>query len=183
MDEDYENEPPLMEELGVNLPHIAAKSKAVLLPVGHTASIDVNLMADTDLAGPLFYALCLGGELLLSGKMHFGYIYGFGMFGCVAMTLVVNLMSPNSEAVSAWTVISILGYCLLPVNMLAAVNVLFRIQNRGMLGWVLGAVTILWCTVASTRLFERSCEMRDQRYLMAYPSMLLYSCFVMITVF
>lgn len=141
------------------------------------------IVEDADLAGPLVFALALGGELLLSGKIHFGYIYGFGLFGCLAMTLVLNLMSPK-QAVSFWTVTSILGYSLLPVNVLAAVKlILVNIANLSNLGRLLGLLTVIWSTTASTRLLEVGCGMVDQRYLMAYPIALLYSAFVLITIF
>jgi hypothetical protein len=179
----FENEPPLMEELGINIPQIIQKTKAVIFPVGTTSSIDSHLMDDDDLAGPLVYAMLLGGELLLSAKISFGYIYGFGLFGCFAMTLIINLMSPKADGVSLWRVTSILGYCLLPVNFLAALNCILFLKYRGLLGLVLAAVSVLWCTVASTRLFERSCDMRNQRYLIAYPISMLYTSFVMITIF
>jgi hypothetical protein len=182
--EDYDNEPPLLEELGVNFPHIYSKSRAVLFPIGkHAKSLESGLIEDdADLAGPLAFALGLGGELLLAGKMHFGYVYGFGLSGCLAMTILLNLLNPNG-AVSMWTVISILGYALLPVNLLAGINVLYRIHKMSVVGMVLAVVIILWCTAASTRLFERGCQMRDQRFLVAYPVALLYSAFVMITIF
>lgn len=183
-EEDYENEPPLLEELGVNFPHIYSKSRAVLFPFGkHAKSLESGLIEnDADLAGPLAFALGLGGELLLSGKMHFGYVYGFGMSGCLAMTLLLNLLNPNG-AVSMWTVVSILGYALLPVNLLAGMNVLLRVHKLGVWGMVLAVLTIVWCTTASARLFERGCNMRAQRFLVAYPTALLYSAFVMITIF
>ncbi|KAL3792323.1 hypothetical protein HJC23_006235 [Cyclotella cryptica] len=182
-EEDYDNEPPLLEELGVNFPHIYSKSRAVLFPIGkHAKTLEHDVMDDNDLAGPLAFALGLGGELLLSGKMHFGYVYGFGISGWFAMTLLLNLLNPNG-AVSAWTVVSILGYALLPVNFLAGVNIILRIGKMGWLGMVLAVLTIGWCTAASTRLFERGCDMRSQRFLVAYPSALLYSAFVMITIF
>lgn len=183
-EEDYDNEPPLLEELGVNFPHIFSKSRAVIFPIGkHAKSLESGLIEnDADLAGPLAFALGLGGELLLAGKMHFGYVYGFGVSGCLAMTLLLNLLNPNG-AVSMWTVVSILGYALLPVNLLAGLNVLWRIQKMGRVGTVLAVLTIAWCTVASARLFERGCNMRAQRFLVAYPTALLYSAFVMITIF
>ena len=183
-EEDYTNEPPLLEELGVNFPHIYAKSRAVLFPIGTFAkSLDHGLIEDdADLAGPLAFALGLGGELLLAGKMHFGYVYGFGLSGCLAMTILLNLLNPNG-AVSMWTVVSILGYALLPVNLLAGINVLYRVHKMNVMGMALAVVIILWCTAASTRLFERGCQMRDQRFLVAYPAALLYSAFVMITIF
>ena len=181
---DYDNEPPLLEELGINMGHIGTKSRAVVFPFSRYASshLDQSVMEDSDLAGPLVFALALGGELLLSGKVSFGYIYGFGLFGCFALALVLNLMSPT-DAISVWTVTSILGYALLPVNALAGINILLRISRLGVLGVLLAAVAIIWCTVASTRLFESGCGLRDQRYLVGYPIALIYSAFVIITIF
>jgi hypothetical protein len=46
----------------VNLPHIRAKSLAVLNPLG---KIDEHIMDDADLAGPLIILLCLGTFLLM----------------------------------------------------------------------------------------------------------------------
>jgi len=183
-EEDYDNEPPLLEELGVNFPHIYSKSKAVLFPFGkHAKSLESGLIEDdADLAGPLAFALGLGGELLLAGKLHFGYVYGMGVSGCIAMTLLLNLLNPNG-AVSVWTVVSILGYALLPVNLLAGVNAIVRVRGLGKFGVAASVLTIAWCTTASARLFERGCNMRAQRFLVAYPTALLYSAFVMITIF
>ena len=183
-EEDYDNEPPLLEELGVNFPHIYSKSRAVLFPFGtHAKSLESGLIEnDADLAGPLAFALGLGGELLLAGKLHFGFVYGFGLSGCIFMTLILNLLNPNG-AVSMWTVVSILGYALLPVNLLACVNIFMRVHKLGVWGMVLAVLVIVWCTTASARLFERGCNMREQRFLVAYPTALLYSAFVIITIF
>lgn len=84
-----------------------------------------------------------------------------------------------------WTVTSILGYALLPVNLLAAIKliVLIHVASLQRTGRVLGVITVVWSTVAATRLLEQGCGMRDQRYLIAYPIALLYSAFVMITIF
>merc|ERR1712194_835333 len=135
-----------------------------------------------DLAGPLAFALALGGELLLSGKLHFSYVYGFGLSGCLFMTLLLNLLNPHG-AVSFWTVVSILGYALLPVNLLAGINAIIRVRGLGNWGTLASVLTIVWCTTSSARLFERGCDMRAQRFLVAYPTALLYAAFVMITIF
>lgn len=181
--DDFADEPPLLEELGINISHIQTKSLAVILPVRYAkTAINENLMEDADMAGPIVFGILLALELLLAGRIHFAYIYGLGLFGCLATTLIINLMSPNN-AISIWTVVSILGYSLLPVNLLAAINILYRIRLMGDLGVVLGCITIGWCTVSSTRLFERGCGLRDQRYLIGYPNALLYSAFVLLTIF
>ena len=185
-----DDEPPLLEELGINLEHILAKTKAVVLPsrllqqAGRGVLDDpAVIVEDADLAGPLTFALLLGMELLVTVKLQFGYIYGFGLFGCLAMTLVINLMSPH-QAVSFWTVTSILGYSLLPVNVLAAVKILTQnLARQESLTAVLAVATVVWSTVASTRLLEVGCGMTSQRFLLAYPIALLYSAFVLITIF
>lgn len=181
---DYNNdEPPLLEELGINLQHIKTKSLAVILPMKYAKlHIDKEIMEDADLAGPCVYGLLLATELLLAGKISFGVIYGFGLFSSIATTFVLNLMSP-SDSISIWTSVSILGYSLLPVNVLAAINIFYRIKFMGTLGVVLASFTIGWCTVSSTRLIEKGCDMRDQRWLVGYPNALLYSAFVMLTIF
>lgn len=183
---DWSDEPPLLEELGIHMDHIVAKTRAVVLPFQRFGGdMDAAVIQDADLYGPLVLGLLLGGELLLAGKIQFGYIYGFGLFGCCSMTVVLNLMTPREEAISMWTVTSILGYALLPVNLLAAIKliVLIHVASLQRTGRVLGVITVVWSTVAATRLLEQGCGMRDQRYLIAYPIALLYSAFVMITIF
>lgn len=180
-----EDEAPLLEELGINIPHMMLKSKAVIVPFSRFGGDKIDPVAickDGDLPGPVIIAVALGGEMVLTGKLQFGYIYVYGLFGCIAMTLVVNLMSP-AEAISFWTVTSIMGYALLPVNILAFVKIfvvnLIKMQT---LGNILGGLTVLWSTFASTRLLELGCGLRAQRYLIMYPLLLFYSAFVMMTI-
>ena len=242
------DEPPLLEELGINLDHILLKTKAVVVPFANsqlwrkyssslkkkkipgtppiqqqqhqqqpedTASLIIN---DADLAGPLVFALLLGAELILTGKLDsFAYIYGLSVFGCCGLTLILNLlkeddsssypssssMSPQTSSISIWTTTSILGYALLPVNVLAGIKILYMLlflksslsnssssnssSSSGLsttfLGQFLGVLAVLWSTTASTRLLEVGCNMKHQRYLIAYPIALLYSAFVLMTIF
>lgn len=61
-----------------------------------------------------------------SGKVQFGYIYGVSFLGCVCMWLVLNLMSSQSVSVSC--VVSVLGYCLLPMVLLSCVSIATSLQ-------------------------------------------------------
>ena len=180
-----EDEAPLLEELGINIQHMMLKSKAVVFPFSRFGGDQIDpsvICKDGDVPGPVALLLLLGAEMVLAGKLQFGYIYIYGLFGCIAMTLVVNLISPN-EAVSFWTVTSIMGYALLPVNVLAFVKLfVINLINMQTLGNILGGLTVLWSTMASTRLLELGCGLRDQRYLIMYPLLLFYSAFVMMTI-
>ena len=98
---DFENEPPLLEELGIDFDKIVSKTISVLNPAQrvtrhmmYSTSIHTGQEeADSDMAGPILVALALGAAMLLRGKVHFGYIYGIGLFGCCSLWLVMTLMS------------------------------------------------------------------------------------------
>ena len=64
---------------------------------------------------------------LLAGKIHFGYIYGFGAIGCIAMYTVLNLMNKTS-VIDMSRVFSVLGYSMLPIVALSAVNILVDLR-------------------------------------------------------
>ncbi|XP_062513795.1 protein YIPF5-like isoform X2 [Corticium candelabrum] len=119
----FGEEPPLLEELGINFDHIKDKTLQVLNPLKRA---DSHIMDDTDMAGPLIFCLLFGFLLLLHGKVHFGYIYGVGVLGCLSLYAVLNLMSVGG--VSAGVVMSILGYCLLPMVMLCALTLVVTIR-------------------------------------------------------
>ena len=48
------------------------------------------------MVGPLVFCLAFGWMLLLTGKLHFNYIYGIGALGCVANYGLLTLMSTAS---------------------------------------------------------------------------------------
>lgn len=66
--------------------------------------------------------------LLQTGKMHFGYIYGFGLVGCVMMYFILNLMSSDGTSCSFDATISILGYCLLPIIIMAFFGIVINLK-------------------------------------------------------
>ncbi|CEP02716.1 unnamed protein product (mitochondrion) [Plasmodiophora brassicae] len=175
--DDYDEftEPPLLEELGIDFSQIWMKTTFVLMP----AKIDQKSMEEGDLAGPLVYCILLGMLLLLAGKLYFGYIYGFGIIGCVGMYTVLNLMSDVDLDIHR--IMSVLGYCLLPIVFLSALSIV--VDLTGTVGFGIATTAVLWCTVAAVRFVEMIFKMREQRYLIAYPIFLLYTCFAMITVF
>ena len=175
--EDFENEPPLLEELGINFSHIKEKTLAVLNPVGNVAP---DVVADQDLAGPLVFCLLFGGSLLLHGKLTFGYIYGIGGLGCVGMYALLNLMAAE-KGISFTCTASVLGYCLLPMALLSMLTAVLSFQ--GILGAVIAAAAVLWCSISSSKLFVTTLAVERQRFLIAYPCILLYSVFALLAIF
>ncbi|CAH0479592.1 unnamed protein product [Peronospora belbahrii] len=176
---EFANEPPLLEELGIHFEHIWAKTVSVLLP---TKQINEHILDDADLAGPLVFCFLFGTCLLLAAKVHFGYIYGFGVLSCLFMYLLMNLLSPE-RTIDIYRVCSVLGYCLLPIIGLAAINIVISVKDLGIMGFVLASVCTLWSTHTASRFFEKALYMTEQKYLVMYPTMLVYACFVLIAVF
>lgn len=172
----FDDELPLLEELGINFEVIKQKTISVLNPLQNT---NPTIMADLDLAGPLLFCLMYGTVLLLTGKAHFGYIYGMGLLGCSSMYIVLNLMS--DVGVSAGCVISVLGYSLLPMVLLSCFSLVVHLQ--GIIGMILSVAIILWCSYSASRLFVHILHMNSQQLLVAYPCALLYGVFVLLTVF
>jgi len=175
-EDDYENEPPLLEELGINFDHIKQKTIAVLNP---TLEPDIMIMQDTDLAGPLVFCVAFGASLLLAGKVHFGYVYGIGVIGSLAIYLLLNAMSMTG--VSSTCVISVLGYCLLPMVLLSSCSILLSL--KGLAGIFLTVLAVLWCSFSASKLFVSALAMHGQQLLIAYPCALVYAVFALIAIF
>jgi len=172
----FEDEPPLLEELGINPDHIMQKTLTVLNPMRST---DAEIAGDSDLAGPIVFAMAFGSFIMFSGKLYFNYIYGIGLMGCLAMYCLLNLMSLSG--VSIGCVVSVLGYCLLPIVGLSGLSVLFSLS--GLVGNILTGAAVAWCTLSSSKLFTTALEMKQQQLLVAYPCALLYGVFALITMF
>lgn len=173
---DYEDEPPLLEELGINFDHIVQKTWSVLHLLKET---DPLVVGDADMAGPLVFCFAFMASLLLGGKVAFGYIYGLGLMGCLGMYLLLNLMSISGVGLAC--VVSILGYCLLPMVLLSFASILFSLT--GVVGMAATGVAIGWCGLAAAKLFVGALGMHHQQLIVMYPCCLVYGVFGLLTVF
>ncbi|CAF0773205.1 unnamed protein product [Rotaria sordida] len=173
-----DDEPPLLEELGINFDHIFKKTKSVLNPF---AIPDLSIRDDIDLAGPLIFCLIFAFSLLLFGKIHFGYVYGIVTLGTFGMYGLLNLMASSDKSCSGLFVISVLGYCLLPMVILSFLSFLFKFNS--FINIILTIIFILWCSISASKLFTISLAMIGQQLLVAYPCVLFYGVFALLTMF
>ncbi|XP_070469022.1 protein YIPF7 [Equus przewalskii] len=172
----FDEEPPLLEELGINFDHIWQKTLTVLNPL---KPADGSIMNEMDLTGPILFCVALGATLLLAGKVQFGYVYGMSAIGCLGIHALLNLMS--SSGVSCGCVASVLGYCLLPMVILSSCSVFFSLQDP--FGIVSALVIIGWCSLSASKIFISALDMEGQQFLIAYPCALFYGLFALLTVF
>ncbi|KAG5265492.1 hypothetical protein AALO_G00243090 [Alosa alosa] len=153
----YEEEPPLLEELGINFEHIWQKTLTVLNPV---MPADGSIMNETDLTGPVLFCIALGATLLMAyGKD------GISAVGCVGMYSLLNLMSDCTA--SKWATA--------PSSQINSL--------QGLLGMFLAVLVIGWCSHSAAKIFSTTLGLTGQQLLVAYPCALLYGVFALLSVF
>mmetsp|Transcript_1829 Transcript_1829/g.5829 ORF Transcript_1829/g.5829 Transcript_1829/m.5829 type:complete len:254 (-) Transcript_1829:74-835(-) len=183
----YDHEPPLLVELGINVGGISSKlrtlsSPSLVLGLRPLSDEAKTMLAEADAAGPLALALALGAALLLRGKVHFGYIYGFGVCASLLAWLLINLLAAHG-GISLAAVVSVLGYNLLPSVLLAILAVFWSSLSSSTMGIVAVAIATAWCTLGATRMLNASLDLAHQRALVAYPIALIYACFNLLATF
>jgi protein YIPF5/7 len=136
-------------------------------------------MDDSDLAGPLIFFLMFGTFLLLSGKIHFGYIYGVALIGTLAQYVILNLMALKS--IDFTRTASVIGYCMLPLVATSGLGVILSLDNA--LGYLFSSFIIIWCTYSSSAIFVSYLQLSEMRVLVAYPLALFYGIFSVMTLF
>lgn len=174
----FEDEPPLLEELGINVPAVIAKARAVANPFSR---IENTFADEADMTGPVFLCLLLGFLLLLQAKVQFGVIYGQAMVGCLAVYFVFNLMS--KRGIDLYSSTSILGYSLLPMVLLSLFAVFLPRKSTKVLRIVLGGGCMFWSTTTAAKIFVAVLALHDQFWLVWYPLALLYAPFAFMIVF
>lgn len=175
-EDDFENEPPILEELGINVEHIWMRIQGVAF----FKKIEEDVLVDADLSGPLVICLALGVSLLLAGKLQFGYIYGLAAGGSFGICMLINVMSQRG-GIDLYRTMSILGYGLIPIVLLAFIGIFVSLKST--FGVVLAALCVGWATATSSRFFATAIAMHQQRWLVAYPVGLVYTFFTLITIF
>lgn len=168
------------------------------------ARIDQHIMDDSDLAGPILFFLLFGTFLLISGKVHFGFIYGLALLGSTSLHVILSLMSPPLSAADASPhhdhrataghgsshlsstltfprSASVLGYCLLPMVLTSLIGVV--VPMDGLFGYLLTSLAIAWCTYSASGMFCAVGRMSDMRGLVVYPLALFYVGFGIMGIF
>ncbi|XP_026759725.2 protein YIPF5 [Galleria mellonella] len=178
------DEPPLLDELEIYPDRILEKTLAVLNPFhGQSKADDANfLLRDTDIAGPIAFCLALAVCLFLSGnKAHFGYVYGLSVMSVVLMYFLLSLMSRTEGVFTLLSVASVLGYCMLPMVVLAGLGIFVSLE--GTIGLTLSALAVIWSALSASRLFVTMSGDAEQRPLIAYPCALVNGVFALLVLF
>ncbi|BBN07604.1 protein YIPF5/7 [Marchantia polymorpha subsp. ruderalis] len=174
----FEDEPPLLEELGINVPQIIRKTLTVLNPL----RINPDLHEDADLSGPFMFCMLFGLCQLLAGKFHFGIILGWTSLASLFLYVVFNLLAGRNGSLELYRAFSLVGYCLLPMVIFSA---LFLFVPHGrIITFIMSSLAVVWSTRACTSLLVVLFPTADEhRSLVAYPCGLIYIAFSLLVVF
>lgn len=171
-----EDELPILEELGISTERIKEKVISVIT----MKKIDKKSLEDSDMAGPFLIFIIFALTLILQKKTHFGYIYGTTIFGGFVISTIMNLMS-KKESILLYNTISVLGYCMIPVVGASFIGVIINLKD--LIGILICLLSIILSSYTATNFFEEVLMMESQKWLIFYPLVLFYTCFVILTVY
>lgn len=174
----FEDEPPLLEELGINTSHITRKTLSILNPI----RLKADLHEDADLSGPFVFFMLFGLFQLLGGKVHFGVILGWLAVASIFLYFVFNMLSGRNGSLDLYRCLSIVGYCLLPMVIFSAFSLF--LPRSGPTIFAMACLAVIWCTRACTSLLViLAPHAEEHRSLVAYSCGLLYTAFSLLVLF
>lgn len=169
---DYGDEPPLLEELGIDVRHVLSKAASALFSRRPPC-------IDGDLSGTFVFAVAYGILLALRGCYYFRYIYSFHVFGALSMHLIFASMSSRSVDLSQTA--AVLGYGLFPMVAFSALTL--GIAANSFVGWTIGLVALAGCVWTSARMIVVLFDLEGLYALVAYAVFTYYAAFVLLTIF
>lgn len=174
----FEDEPPLLEELGINTSLILRKILSILNPI----RINSDLHVDPDLSGPFVFFILFGTFQLLAGKVHFGVILGWIAVASLFLYMVFNLLAGTNGSLDLYRCLSLVGYSLLPMMIFSALSLF--LPHGGPTIFVIASLATIWCTRACTSLLVVVAPHAEaHRSLVAYTCGLIYTAFSLLVLF
>ncbi|PKI38530.1 hypothetical protein CRG98_041095 [Punica granatum] len=174
----FEDEEPLLDELGIHPDQIWKKTKAILNPL----RVNPAVHKDSDLSGPIILYLSLCLFQLLAGKIQFGVILGWIVVSSIFLYVVFNMLAGRNGKLDLHTCTSVVGYCLLPVVILSAASLFLPQGSSGR--FIIAGIFVLWATRACTGLMVALADGEEEhRGLIAYACFLIYTLFSLLVIF
>lgn len=174
----FDEEPPLLEELGINTRQIWLKTTSILNPI----RVNPSIHEDADLSGPFIFLMAFGLFQLLAGKFHFGIILGWVTVASLFLYVVFNMLAGRNGNLDLYRCLSLVGYCMLPMVIFSAVSLF--VPHDGVVIFAMAAMFVFWSTRICARLLVElaSCG-EEHRGLIAYACWLVYLLFSLLVIF
>lgn len=159
---------PLLEELGINFQTIKTELKLLLNPEKDFDHSDVT--------GPIIFTVLYSLLLFFSGKMHFGYVYFITLTSNFLLYFLVNVLKASSNSADFVFCFSVFGYSFVPIVVHAFISLIYKSK-------ILGALSVAWSVYIASNVFCKKLEMERMRWIVGYPIMLVYVCYLLMTIY
>lgn len=174
----FEDEEPLLDELGIHPDQIWKKTKAILNPF----LVNPAVHKDSDLSGPILLYMFLCLFQLLAGKIQFGVILGWIVVSSIFLYVVFNMLAGRNGNLDLHTCTGVVGYCMLPLVIFSAVSLF--VPQVGAVRFAIAGVFVFWATRVCTGLMVALADGGDEhRGLIAYACFLIYTLFSLLVIF
>lgn len=184
INEEDEEEPPLLEELGIYPQQIRDNAMTLINPFAGDRLVIETFLANLDLSGPIFCAFIFGACLFLAGKVFiFSHLYALSMFSVFGMYGLLKLLCYDQHAhcISIKGVACALGYGLLHLIWLAFIGIFIRLNTFD--GFIFATLAIVLSTAGASRILSIMSNQPNQRTLIAYPTAMIYILFSFLVAF
>ena len=200
----FPDEPPLLEELGVDFSQIARRAKSAMNPLPSRKTRETS--KDDDLAGPLVVFGLIATLHAIQGKMHYGYILGWSAIASGLTCWLLNQLTAQSnsnavENLSLSRTASVIGYNATSILILSFMKAFVYSQGSnsgsnnssdgspsgknsfGILAFA--SVCVLQASSKSSGLFLHGMGQcgEGKRLVVFYPMVLLYSLYALLTLY
>jgi len=204
----FPDEPPLLEELGVDFSQIARRAKSAMNPLPSRKKHMRETSKDDDLAGPLVVFGLIATLHALQGKGHYGYILGWSAIASGLTCWLLNQLTAQNnndagENLSLSRTASVIGYNATSILFLSVVKAFVHSEGSsngsksssdggslsgttnsfGILAFAF--VCILQASSKSSGLFLHGMGQcgEGKRLVVFYPMVLLYSLYALLTLY
>lgn len=171
------NDPPLLQELGIDLSLIKIESQ---LPFRVLRNNSFHKSSSTDLTGPIIFLIFFMFILMLNGKAHFGYIYLISLSASSFIYALLSLISQNGTNLTVCC--SVMGYSLTPILFFAVLNLVLRWAGLYFRVF-LGIGFSLWSAYTASNVLCRCYDLGSKTIILGYPLILSYICFILMILF
>jgi len=171
VDDDDIEQKPLLEELDIDLKDIYYKVRCVLLPLPYFRLKRSIVRESPDFWGPLMVVLAYALLSLYGQFSVVSWILTIWLFGSFFVFFLARALGGD---VGYTQVLGIVGYCLIPLVMVALFIPL--IARYTLFAQVFGAFGVIWAVYSAGTLLCVE-DLQDKRPLLLYPIFLLYVYF------
>lgn len=172
-------DPPLLEELGIDFGVIKKESR-LIFKVLQRSAVDFSFVKNGDLSGPITFVALYTLGLVLNRKVHFGYIYFISLLTTLSTYFLLNVL--DTKRIGLLECCSVLGYSFLPVVFFSFASIVTGALGLGF-RLCCGIACAVWASYTACEVFCQYLSLSNRRLVLGYPLLLAYLGFVVIVLF